>query len=348
MRALRIRCSITEGAKMPGKCARLACATAFALGLLGGGRGAVAAPQCAPPPPPVRDIALPRFYNDAAGSAVDKELASAHKAAVAPLTDFLRHVVADTDKALARRDAALAACPLAWIAAWAKGDAWLGAMHTKQAEYQRKWDHAGVALAYLKLKPYATKTQQAVIEPWLIRFAEVVAAFQNGDGRKRNNHVYWMGLGQAATALATGSERHWAAARAVAEEAAGHIGRDGTLPLELERGARALHYHSFAATPLVVMAELAAGRGEDWYGFRNGALHRLVATTVAGLAHPSRFDTLAGVRQERPPGTGAGWLELYARRFGAPPDAGNVEVPVKHRWLGGDVRHLPVEVRRRS
>jgi poly(beta-D-mannuronate) lyase len=333
---------------MSGRRARVVGAAAVALGVFGGGLEVVAAPQCASPPPPVRDIALPRFYNDAAGSAVDKDLAAAHKAAVAPLTDFLRRVVADTDKALARRDAALAACPLSWIATWAKGEAWLGAMHTKQAEYQRKWDHAGIALAYLKLKPYATKAQQAVIEAWLIRFADVVAAFQNGDGRKRNNHVYWMGLGQAATALATGSERHWAAARAVAQEAAGQIGRDGTLPLELERGARALHYHTFGVTPLVVMAELAAGRGEDWYGLRGGALHRLVAASIGGLADPSRFDALAGVRQERPLGTGAGWLALYTQRFGAPPDAGSVEVPTKHRWLGGDVRHLPVEARRRS
>jgi len=41
------------------------------------------------------------------------------------------------------------------------------------------------------------------------------------------------------------------------------IAADGTLPLEMGRGQRALHYHLFALAPLVTMAELAAANGED-------------------------------------------------------------------------------------
>ena len=302
--------------------------------------GVGAAIACPAPPPPVRDLDLPRFYGDVEGSVVDPALAARHKAAVAPLTAFLRQVVADADKAAARGDAKAAACPLAWIAAWDKGDAWLGNMGTRQAEYQRKWDLAGIALAYLKLRAWASPDQRAQIEPWLVRFADTARAFQTAPERKRNNHLYWLGLGLAATALAADSQRHWDEARKIMGEAASHIGADGTLPLELERGARALHYHAFAVTPLVAMADLAQRRGEDWYGLAGGALHRLVAVTLAGLGEPATFDTLAGIAQERPPGTGAGWLTLYARRYPDRLPKRLPEVPEKHRWLGGDVRHL--------
>lgn len=301
---------------------------------------APAAPACPPPPPPVRDLDLPRFYADKAGTRVDPDLDKAHKSAVEPLTAFLRRVVDDTDKALRRRDAEAARCPLAWIEAWARGEAWLGRMETKQAEYQRKWDLAGVALAYVKLKPFATPAQRSLIEPWLVRFADQARRFFDDPARTRNNHWYWLGLGLAATGLAAESPRHWSEARAIFKDAAGHVGPDGTLPLELARQSRALHYHAFAVTPLVVMAELAAARGEDWYRESGAALHRLVALVAKGLADPAAFDRLAATPQERPPGTGAGWLALYRARFPDRLPGPLPEVPEKHRWLGGNVLFL--------
>lgn len=298
---------------------------------------AAGAKACPAPPPPVRDLAPPRFYGDAAGAKVDAELKRQHKAAVAPLTSFLRHVVKDTDNAVRRGDARAAQCPLAWIEVWARADAWLGAMGTKQAEYQRKWDLAGVALAYLKLKPYADARQRESIEPWLVRFADQARAFFDDPGHKRNNHWYWLGLGLGATALAAGSPRHWKAARNILGDGLRDIAADGSLPFEMAREGRALHYHAFGLTPLVALAELGSAKGEDWYGLDGGALHRLVALTARGLADPRVFDRLAGHVQERPPGTGAGWLQLYEARFPGRIDGARLTVPATHRWLGGDV-----------
>lgn len=318
---------------------------AVGLALLPLGVSVAKAAPCPAPPPPVRDLAPPRFYGDAKGSKIDADLQRQHKEAVEPLTAFLRRVVADTDKAVTRRDAQAARCPLAWIEAWAAGGAWLGQMGTKQAEYQRKWDLAGVALAYLKLRPYADPRQRAVIEPWLNQFAGVALAFFDDRARTRNNHWYWLGLGLAAVSLATDTPRHWDAARGIFRDGLKDIAADGTLPLELARAGRALHYHAFAVTPLVAMAELARLRGEDWYGLGGGALHRLIRLTFDGLADPAVFERLARHPQERPPGTGAGWLALYGDRFPerlprASVDRPWPDVPHKHRWLGGDVRQL--------
>lgn len=143
-----------------------------------------------------------------------------------------------------------------------------------------------------------------------------------------------------ATALATGSARHWEISRGIMADAARDIAADGTLPLELQRGKRALHYHAFSVTALVALAELGAARGEDWYAAGDGALHRLVRVTAGGLGDPAVFDRHARIVQERPVNPGSGCLTLYAARHpGRLPEA-LPAIPEKHRWLGGDVRVL--------
>lgn len=296
---------------------------------------------CDKPPPAVKDLDLDRFYSDAAGSVVDPKLASEHEKAVAPLVTFLRHVVSDADQAVKKHDAGHGACAVRWLTAWAKGDAWLGKISSAQAEYQRKWDLGGVALAYLKVKSYAKPDEQELIEAWLVRFADASRAFFNDPKRRRNNQWYWLGVGLGATSLATGNERLWKEARGVMEDAAADIAPNGTLALELARERRALYYHAFSLTPLVVLAELAHARGEDWYKLKDGALHRLVDVTRRGLQSPEVFEKLAGVAQERPPKPGFGWLAIYRARFKDKVAAADwPEVPDQHRWLGGDVKLL--------
>lgn len=296
---------------------------------------------CPSPPDPVRDLDLPRFYGDAKGTRVDPEQAKRHAASREAVTAFVRHVTKEADAAVLRRDVRRGGCALDWLAHWATGEAWLGRMATRQAEYQRKWDLAGVAIAYLKLRSMATPDHRARIEPWLQRFTDAARAFFNDRGRRRNNHWYWLGLGAGATGLATGSARHWVLAREIMADAARDIGLDGTLPLELDRGRKALHYHVFSMMPLVAMAELALARGEDWYAMRGGALHRLVAVTARGLREPALFAQLAGKAQEASVKPGAGWLALYGAHFADRlPDRGLPKIATSHRWLGGDVEVL--------
>ncbi len=306
------------------------------------------AAACDPVPPVVRDLDLQSFYEDGAGSIVEPTRLEAHKAETAPLVEFLRTVTGLADKANQQRSlpTATAECGLAWLRGWAEGGAYLGNMATKQAEAQRRWDLAGIALAYIKLKRWAGEQDKATIEPWLKAITQRARAAFDDPGVKRNNHWYWLGLAEGAVAVATDDDAHWKAARAIAEDAARDITVDGTLPLEMARGGRALHYHAFALEPLAVLAELAASRGEDFYALNGGALHRLVAKTVEGLDDPTVFDRLAGVMQQRPVKPGAGWLELYRAHF-----PGKIskapEQPSSHRWLGGDVSVLTQVLRKR-
>jgi poly(beta-D-mannuronate) lyase len=306
------------------------------------------AATCDPVPTPVRDVVVPRFYADDAGSVVDPKLLAAHAKAVAPLNDFVRYVTQNADKALRRSNAKsqteLAICTLAWITGWARGDAWLGKMGTKQAEYQRKWDLAGVAIAYLKLRTFAAAEDRSVIEPWLRRLADVTRAYFDDPTHQRNNHWYWLGLAQAAVALGTDSPRHWEIARGIMRDAAADIAANGTLAKEMDRKQRALFYHVFAVMPLVVLAELGASKGEDWYAFGDGALHRLIDVTVRGLQTPAVFEPLAGLKQETPVNTRAGWLQLYRARFPERLREPLPQVGQSNRWIGGDALVLSAVV----
>ncbi len=302
------------------------------------------AQSCPSVPPPVISLNVPRYYTDAEGTIVDPKLHAQHDAAVAPLTEFLREVVSNADHAWTRTSskaqAEAAECALLWLGTWARAGAWLGTMSTKQAEYQRKWDLAGVALAYLKVRRFAVPEMQQVIDPWLIKFADVSRAFFDDPEHKRNNHWYWLGLGVGAVGLATGSQPHWNMAREIMQDGAKDISADGTLAAELARGPRALYYHVFSVMPLVLLAELGAAKGEDWYSLENGALHRLIATTTTGLVSPETFDNLVGERQERPVNTRAGWFQAYQNRFPDKLDTPLPNVADSHRWIGGKVAVL--------
>lgn len=297
---------------------------------------------CPAPPPAVVDIVTERPYGDKGGTVLDHEADAKNKELVKPLTEFLQHVTQDADRAWkhpGKPDAASGQCAAGWIAAWAKGNAWLGKMGSKQSEYQRKWDLAGVALAYLKVKRFATPEQRAVIEPWLVRFADATRAFFDDPGVKRNNHWYWEGLALGAVGLAADSPRHWDMARGVIKDATSEVAANGSLAMELARTARASHYHAFALMPLVTLATLAKSKGEDFYAFNGGAIDRLADLTARGLADPSVFAALAGAAQSADNKPGAGWSQLYAlHKPGSP--AARIAMSHAHRWLGGDVQLL--------
>jgi poly(beta-D-mannuronate) lyase len=63
---------------------------------------------------------------------------------------------------------------------------------------------------------------------------------------------------------------------------------DGSLAMETRRGARALWYMRQALASLTLMAEVAATRGTDLYGFREGEANfdRLLSYLLNGIAEP--------------------------------------------------------------
>lgn len=290
---------------------------------------------CETPPPPVRDISADRFYVDTASSITDKAIMARNRAALATLDRTIVTIQAMADEGL-KGDTASATCAGNWLAAWAKGGALLGRMSSRQAEAERKWRTAGIATSYLRIRKMLDEADRATIDAWLDTLADNVIADQ-GWPRKRNNHVYWAGFAAGAVGTATGTRRHLEYARQAYDDAMTDIRADGVLPMELARRQQALDYHNFALAPLIMLAELAALRGEDWYERGGGAIHRLAARVLSGLRDPKAFSTLTHEPSvEVPKGGILGWFAFYQRRF---PERvkGGPSGPFRSAWLGGDL-----------
>lgn len=313
---------------------------ALLLNLLG---QAALAGNCPPAPPALQDMQGNGYYSDKNHSIVDPLLKAKNEAAAKPFTDFADQVSRRADQVLAGGpDApAHADCALAWLGQWADGHAMLGTMASSQAQYLRKWTLGSVALAYLKLRPVADSDRQQRIDAWLRRVANEALDHIRHSKAARNNHAYWVGLAVMATASATGDATLRAAARQLFDEALSDIADDGSLPQELARAGKALAYHNYALAPLVLIAELAARDGEDWYALQHARLDLLVERTAQGIADPAWFLDRTGLEQEVPRGGITGWALLYAergatqrRRVAGLLTAG----PVRNTTLGGDLQ----------
>lgn len=306
----------------------------IAAGLLAIGMIAPAAAQtCTPVQTPAVDIVSNRFYTDGAYSVPDPALVEKRRIAMKPLEDFRADMTRYASRVLAGQ-ATWARCLENGMAQWAEAGAMLGRLNEVQAHFERVWMLSGLSIAYLNAKEAISPERRPVIESWLDRVAAETAkdlpARRKGGG---NNHLYWLGFALGASASATGNARHWSLARDVFREAVAHIEADGALPREMARAGMASHYHAFSITPLVMLAELAARRGEDWYPQGNGALHRLAALVVKAGIEPQSLAQRAGAAQKPLARNNFGWLAFYARRFPG-------RVPAD-RLLAGDDIWLP-------
>ena len=200
-------------------------------------------------------------------------------------------------------------------------------MSSSQAYFVQGWVVGAEAIAYLKIdgRHKATDAQKAAILPWLQKVADETRAFyderEHASGNGAQNHFYWAAVELAAIGIVSDNHADFEWAMDRARAGVGAILPDGTLTEEMRRGKRALHYHLYAASPLVMLAELGVPNGVDLYTLDSSALKQLVLVSTAGLIDPALFDKRTGIPQERPdPPTpeAIGWAEPFDRRFPTP------------------------------
>ncbi|HEL4246416.1 polysaccharide lyase [Stenotrophomonas maltophilia] len=311
------------------------------LGLLSAALAAAPTYAACPPPPAGHpDIRALGYYTDKAGSVIDPVLQQQNKDATAPLDRYAADVARMSDDYLRTGDPAAAQCTLSWLGAWADDGAMLGQMirvNNDQSFYMRQWMLDAVAMAYLKVHDQANPQQRAHIDPWLQKLARANLAYWDNPKRRRNNHYYWGALGVLATGLATDDEALWEAGHAAFQKGIDDIQYDGSLPLEMARGQRALHYHDYALAPLVMMAELARLHGQDGYASGDHAIDRLARRVIEGSKDPAWFNEHTGVAQL--PLQASGWVEFYRLRSpdGGLFDAAHARGPFHSPRLGGDL-----------
>jgi poly(beta-D-mannuronate) lyase len=251
----------------------------------------------------------------------------AYNAATKTLDAFEQGVqrLGDSYVAAKPADPAIATCALEWIAGWAAADALMGKI-SQQGSYVRKWMLASTAMAYVKVRDDAglDAAKKQTVESWIRRWSDAVRADYSTKldrSDKRNNHSYWAGWAVMAAAVALNDRSHFDWALGQFRKALDQIKADGTLPLEMERRQRALHYHLYAVAPLVMIAETAARNGVDLYDEKDGIFHRLVQRTVEGFDDQAFFEKASGAKQEFKNKPNAGdivWALPYKHRYPAP------------------------------
>ena len=221
-----------------------------------------------------------------------------------------------------------AQCAMAQIVTLAQEHSLAGKMSSSQAYYVQGWVVGAIAIAYLKIREtdIATPQQTETIANWMQSVGEQTKNYYDthkraGHGDSQNNHLYWAGVELAAIGVAANNRKDFDWAMATYDNGVNQIQPEGALPLEMARGSRALHYHLYALAPLVLLAEFGEANQLDLYAHANGAIHRLVKFSVAGLQDPAPFAKATGVQQEVPKtitGDQIGWAPPYVQRFPNP------------------------------
>jgi poly(beta-D-mannuronate) lyase len=234
---------------------------------------------------------------------------------------------ADAYRATGSKEAAQ--CVLQLEKTAALDNVFTGKMSSSQAYFVQGWVTGALAIAYLKVRDSGVVNSEdaALITSWMQTVTRQTMNFYESTRNvpfhgKGNNHLYWAGVQAGAVAIAANDRTMFDWCLAAYRNGILQITPEGTLPEEMRRGQRALHYHLYAASPLVYLAEFGEVNGIGLYAENNGALKLLVQRATAGLAGSGFFDQKTRIKQDAPNGlpTGEeiGWAKVYVKRFPDP------------------------------
>lgn len=279
--------------------------------------------ECAKIPNPVISVELPSRYET--GSTTRSEIDEAANARVnevlKPVDTFVSVLARQTTDALrlarlkeADKARVLADCVMAGLERWAKANALsrLGSVNARLAIPSRL---SGAAFAFGLAAPLATRNPERtkLVGGWLVKRANDTVKFfddpKTPPRAARNNLRMWAALSVLRTGidakdkvLIRWAENSFRAAMCSAN-------KDGSLPLEMERGPLALHYQLHAIQPIVVGVALLRVQGIDLRKTCDNAVARIVGFTLAAVDKPALASAHAGVPQKQKPGKAA--LEAF-------------------------------------
>ena len=275
------------------------------------------------------DLTTDRFYSDSKSSIIDPEKWKAYVASSGPYKQLGEQIVAAADGYRTTGSRQAVECALTHMDAAAKDGVFTGKMSSNQAYYVQGWVIGAIAIAYLKVRDsgLVQPEQERDILPWIVRIVHQTMDYydarrQKGTGDGENNHLYWAGVEVAAAGIAANDAKLFKWGTETYKAGVAQIEPDGSLPLEMKRGQRALHYHLYALAPLVYLAEFGEDNGLQLYAERDYALKKLAALSANGLVNNSFFEKATGIPQDTPNGPPAAeqisWAKVYISRFSDP------------------------------
>ena len=277
------------------------------------------------------DLTTDGFYSDSKSSVIDPAKWKAYVESSGPIKNLGNQAVAAADAYRTTGSRAAAQCVLKMLTTAAADGALTGKMSSRQAYYVQGWVIGALAISYLKIRDSGLvhPADATSLAEWMqaiahqtIQFYDAAKTKPGGDAqnnRDQNNHLYWAGVEVAAIAIAANDRAMFDWAIAAYRNGVSQITPEGTLPLEMRRGQRALHYHLYAIAPLIYLAEFGQDNGLNLFRKDRNALRRLVDRAIAGLAGSGYFDQATGIKQDTPHGPPTAeeisWAKIYIRRI---------------------------------
>ena len=275
------------------------------------------------------DLTTDGFYSDSKSSVIDPVKWKAYVESAGPIKNLGDHAVAAADAYRTTGSRAAAECALKLLNTAAADGVLTGKMSSRQAYYVQGWVIGALAISYLKIRDsgLVPPGEIATLTAWMKTVTRQTLDYYNAAQEKpgaenQNNHLYWAGVEAAAVAIAANDRPMFDWAMATYKNGVSQITPEGTLPLEMRRGQRALHYHLYAISPLVYLAEFGSDNGLDLFAEDNYAIKRLVNRAIAGLNGSDYFEHEAGIKQDTPNGPPAAeqisWAKIYVHHFPDP------------------------------
>ncbi|MGC1460631.1 MAG: alginate lyase family protein [Terracidiphilus sp.] len=273
------------------------------------------------------DLTTNSFYSDSKGSIIDPVKWKAYQESSGRVKQLGQDAVdaADAFQATGSRQAAECVLKLEKTAALDK--ALTGKMSSNQAYFVQGWVVGALGIALLKVRDSGVVDQadSKLLTDWMKTVSQQTMDYYDARLEKNplgQNHLYWAGVQVGTIAIAANDRELFDWAIKMYRTGTKEIAADGTLTEEMRRGQRALHYHLYAASPLVYIAEFGEDNGIDLYAENNHALKRLVDVSIQGLEGSGFFDKATGIKQDLPDGPPSaeaiGWAKVYVHRFPDP------------------------------
>jgi poly(beta-D-mannuronate) lyase len=273
------------------------------------------------------DLTTSGFYSDKKSSIIDPVKWKAYSESAGPVKKLGQEAVDAADAYLATGSKQAAECVLKLEKTAALDKALTGKMSSNQAYYVQGWVMGALGIALLKVRDsgVVNSADSTLLTEWMKTVTKQTMDYYDrllAKSHEGNNHLYWAGVQVGAVAIAADDRTMFDWALMAYRNGIAQISPEGVLPAEMGRGQRALHYHLYAASPLVYIAEFGKVNGIPLYAEDHGALKKLVDLSVKGLEGSGFFDKATGIKQDLPDGAPSaeaiGWAKVYVHRFPDP------------------------------
>jgi hypothetical protein len=247
---------------------------------------------CANVQPPPASFILPNYYENARADYSSAERQKAFRDATSPVMEYIDAIVRSSDASLIatkNQKQVIEECIVHNLSAWAEAHAFVQTPINSQGRAIRTFEAVGLCIAYLKI--VGEPGQHPIIENWL---GELGWTIWRENRNFHQNIEYWSA---AAVSICSGLIKKNADAMhigaAVFNSAMLDIAKNGSLPNEMKRGSRIVHYHQFSLMGLLLILNISEANSIELNTSKLGNLVKFTLNETAsagkGLGLPQEW-----------------------------------------------------------